>query len=169
MLDYEFTLRYQKIGSTLSDSCIDDALFEAGFNDALITRCGSDILEINFDRAVKGAVEVFESALKCANDVLNDDYKLIEVKPDYVGVTDIAEHYDVKRQYIQKIIGNNKIKLTPITVIGKTSIYRLADVFEDIDRQLISGLSVSLDMRALANFTRRINDKCRNAKSSGEQ
>lgn len=161
MTNYEFTLRYQKLGPTLPDNDVDDALFEAGCDDALITRCSSGILEINFDRSAKSAVEALESALQCADDVLSN-HRLIEVKPDYVGVTDIAEHYGVTRQYIQKIIGNNTLNVAPITVIGKTSVYRLTDVFRAIEGQSISGGSVSLEKQALVNLTRLINDKCRN-------
>jgi hypothetical protein len=103
MKDYEFALRYHVGSMDLTTDQIDDALFEAGCDDALVSHNGAGLIELDFTREAESVAEAVESAMECVKNALPNSV-LVEAKPDYVGVTDVAEYCKVSRQYSPEAI-----------------------------------------------------------------
>lgn len=156
MKDYEFALRYHVGSMDLTMDQIDDALFEAGCDDALVSHNGAGLIELDFTREAESVAEAVESAMECVKNALPNSV-LVEAKPDYVGVTDVAEYCKVSRQYIQKLLSTHVINLVPLTVVGKSSVYRLAPAIAEIKKREVPGLTLPPELEELSALTMKIN------------
>jgi len=125
-MGYNFTLKYQ-----LADGCESDALVErlgeAGCNDALVGVGQPGRLALEFVREAESAEAAVHSALTDVRRVI-PSAKLIEVAPDLVGLTDVAEIVGVSRQNMRKLMlaypGSFPVPIHD----GNVSIWHLADV-----------------------------------------
>ncbi|WP_420934023.1 hypothetical protein ACOJR9_16680 [Alteromonas sp. A081] len=82
---------------------------------------------------------------------------LVEVKPDYVGVSDIADYFNVSRQYVQKLIVSGKLVYPPITSVGDTSVYHLFPTLHALKATISS--SISDELKELAAIAMKVNIK----------
>ena len=101
MNKYEFTLTF-----SLSDTQDDperylDALYEAGCDDALVGTGQAGSIALEFVRKAESAAAAVNSAIASVKEAI-PDAELIEVKPDLVGLTDVAEILQCSRQNIRK-------------------------------------------------------------------
>lgn len=124
--EYTFTLKFKLPPETSKTDDIVDALYAQGCDDALIGTGMPGQIALEFVREAETADEAVTSALQ---DVLNTIPKaqLIEAEPDYVGLTDIAEHVSVSRQQMRKLYESNACFPAPAH-IGKSTLWNLVKV-----------------------------------------
>jgi len=153
-MEYVFTLRYQ-----LADDGSDPAewverLGNAGCDDALVGIGQPGRLALEFTReatdattAVLGALENVRSAVPSA--------KLIEVTPDLVGLTDVAEIIGVSRQNMRKLMLSHPGGFPVPVHEGNTSLWHLADVLMWLQER--GGYSLPAGMLDMARASMQVN------------
>ena len=128
-MDYDFTLKF-KLPDTNGDG---DALIEqlgaAGCDDALVGLGIPGRIALNFTRSAESAQAAILSALADVKKAI-PLAKLIEVGPDFVGLTDVAEMVGVSRQNIRKLMLANAATFPPAVHDGSTSIWHLALILQ---------------------------------------
>lgn len=103
-MEYEFELRFNLPANVSAD--IDELverLGEAGCDDALIGVGQPGRIALKFARQARSAKSAIISALEDVKSVI-PSAKLIEVGPDFVGLTDVAEMLGVSRQNMRKLM-----------------------------------------------------------------
>jgi predicted DNA-binding transcriptional regulator AlpA len=126
MCEYEFELLF-KLNSNEDMNDIIDRLYEAGCDDALIGSGKSGVIGLSFTREAVSAAEAFESAIKDVKKAI-PSASLMEAKPDYAGVSDIAETIGCSRQNILKIFASTE---APMPVhSGNTSLWHLSEALK---------------------------------------
>ena len=99
---FDFTLTFSllKYGSNPENYL--DALFEAGCDDAIVGTGIPGSIALNFSRSATSAEDAIQQA---AGDVRKaiPDAELTELKPDLVGISDIAALLECTRQNIRKM------------------------------------------------------------------
>ncbi|MCC5854094.1 MAG: hypothetical protein JJU10_00240 [Idiomarina sp.] len=130
MKTFEFSLRFDVASCGLELHELDDKLFSAGCDDALIRHNRQGEVLIEYERAATTALEALEQAKQ---EVISGvpGAVFLEAKPDYVSPTDIAMAYQITRQRVQKIIQTKGIGIHPLTNVGNTQVFRLAKVMEE--------------------------------------
>ena len=126
MNEYQYTLTF-----TLPDTQDDptqylDALFEAGCDDAVVGTGTPGMISLEFNRNADSAMNAVDSAIR---DVMKaiPGASLIEVKPDLVGLTDVAEILDCSRQNIRKyVVGYPNFPRPAVT--GKFQLWHLWEI-----------------------------------------
>lgn len=126
-MEYTFTLKYQLTG----DDCDPDALVErlggAGCDDALVGIGQPGRLALEFTREAVDAATAVRSALADVRRAV-PSARLIEMAPDLVGLTDVAELVGVSRQNMRKLMLAHRGGFPAPVHEGSTSIWHLADV-----------------------------------------
>ena len=128
-MEYDFTLKFK-----LPDTCSDtDQLVEllgaAGCDDAVIGSGMPGRIALNFIRTAESAHRAILSALSDVKRAL-PMARLIEVGPDFVGLSDVAELVGVSRQNIRKLMLNNAATFPPAVHDGSASIWHLALILQ---------------------------------------
>ena len=127
MEHYDFTLRFA-LGRSDADpgSCL-ERLASEGCDDALIGMgCGGRIA-LNFTRRASSAIDAVLSAVSDVKRAI-PDAKLIEVGPDLVGLTDIAQLLGFTRQNMRKLMLRNDADFPLPVHDGKPAIWHLSTV-----------------------------------------
>ncbi|MBG24329.1 MAG: hypothetical protein CMF22_12870 [Idiomarinaceae bacterium] len=132
MNKYQFALRFDVSECQLEQGQLDDLLFEAGFDDALVRHSRKGEVQIEFEREAENAFEAFTSARDQVLRVL-PKARILEAKPDYVGPTDIAKFYNVSRQRIQSLISEKQLGLHAVTCVGNTQVFRLVTFIDALE------------------------------------
>jgi hypothetical protein len=101
MNKYEFILTFSLPDVQEDPERYLDALYEAGCDDALIGTGQPGSIALEFVREAKSAAAAVNSAIANVKDAI-PGAELIEVKPDLVGLTDVAEILQCSRQNIRK-------------------------------------------------------------------
>jgi len=126
MREYEFELLF-KVNFNEEMNELIDRLYEAGCNDALIGIGKSGVIGLSFTREAVSAAEAFESAIKDVKKAI-PTASLIEAKPDFAGVSDIAATIGCSRQNVLKIFASNE---APIPVhSGNASLWHLSEALK---------------------------------------
>ena len=102
-MEYTFTLKYQLAADDRDADALVERLGEAGCDDALVGIGQPGRLALEFTREAADADEAVRSALadvRCAAPTA----RLIEVAPDLVGLTDVADIVGVSRQNMRKLM-----------------------------------------------------------------
>lgn len=123
-MEFTFTLMY--LLPTNHTDVLIERLAEEGCDDALVGVGQSGRLGLEFVREAANAREAVESALADVRRAL-PDAKLIEVTPDLVGLTDVAEVMGVSRQNMRKLVTNHPNFPVPVHE-GSSVIWHLAEV-----------------------------------------
>ena len=126
MREYEFELLF-KVNSSEEMNVLIDRLYEAGCDDALIGSGKSGVIGLSFTRESASAAEAFESAIKDVKKAI-PTASLMEAKPDFAGVTDIAETIGCSRQNVLKIFASTEAPM-PIHS-GNTSLWHLSEALK---------------------------------------
>ena len=161
MQEYEFTLRF-----TLPDSMEDpaihvDRLAKAGCDDALAGVGQSGRLALDFLRSSNSALEAIASALAQVKKAI-PGVSLVEVAPDFVGLTDVAEHLGVSRQYMRKLRVNNARDFPAAVHEGKTAIWHFYEVLLWLEKNKCYLVDDSLlDVAAAAMQLNLARERCR--------
>ena len=123
--DFTLTFALPKRGGSPEDFL--DALFDAGCDDALVGTGMPGSIALNFSRTAQSAENAIRQAV---SDVLKalPDAVLIELKPDLVGISDIAELLGCSRQNIRKLaMGGNSTFPSP-SVSGNVPLWHFYEV-----------------------------------------
>jgi len=151
MNEYEFTLKFSLPLSKESPEQYLEALGQA-CDDAIVGLGHTGRIALNFIRNEKNAVEAVLSAISDVKKAI-PGAKLIEVTPDLVGVTDIAEITGKSRQYIRKLMQQKDCP--PPVYEDKLALWHLQDIAE----WLIDKCDYAFDpsVRELAHITNLLN------------
>lgn len=126
-MEYTFTLEYQLADDDGDSRALVERLGEAGCDDAPIGTGQPGRLALELTREAVNAEVAVRSALA---DVLRAEpsANLIEVAPDLVGLTDVAEIVGVSRQNMHKLMLAHLGSFPAPMHEGSASIWHLADV-----------------------------------------
>ena len=104
-----------------------------------------------FTRAAENAIDAILSAIKDVKRAI-PDAKLIEATPDLVGLSDIAEILGYSRQYIRKLMLNNRASFPAPIHEGKAALWHLSRVFTWLQQEKRYSLDEPLFDVAKANM-----------------
>tara|TARA_R110000751_G_scaffold95381_4_gene186396 strand:+ start:23553 stop:24095 length:543 start_codon:yes stop_codon:yes gene_type:complete len=102
---------------------LSDAVFEAGYHDAIIGSGDPRLMAIELEVAGEDAETVILNAARSILKNLPEGTELREVRPDLVSLADVAERLEVRRQALQQ-------RTMPPAVAG--GLYRIAELAEVI-------------------------------------
>ncbi|MGO4703228.1 helix-turn-helix transcriptional regulator [Dyella sp. 2RAB6] len=126
-MEYLFTLKYQLADDDRDPDALVERLGEAGCDDALVGIGQPGRLALEFTREAHDAAAAVRSALADVRRAV-PSARLIEVAPDLVGLTDVAEIVGVSRQNMRKLMLANPGSFPAPVHEGSASIWHLADV-----------------------------------------
>lgn len=127
MKEYEFGLRFSlPQGQVCSDELI-ELLGDAGCDDALIGIGHAGRIALEFTREAECAYDAILSAIKDVKQAL-PAAELLEVTPDLVGVTDIADIVGRSRQNLRKLLISGVSRGPAPLHEGKWEVWHLAPV-----------------------------------------
>ncbi len=125
-MEFTFTLKYQLPTHDIDMDALIERLGEEGCEDALVGVGQPGRLGLTFTREAAGAQDAMESALVDVRRAV-PQARLIEVTPDLVGLTDVAEVMGVTRQNMRKLVVAYPSFPTPVHE-GSAAIWHLAEV-----------------------------------------
>ncbi len=126
-MEYTFTLKYQLADQDCDPTDLVERLGEAGCDDALVGIGQPGRLALEFTREAVDAETAVRSALMEMRSAV-PSAKLIEVAPDLVGLTDVADVVGVSRQNMRKLMVAHPGSFPAPVHEGSASIWHLADV-----------------------------------------
>lgn len=153
MREYELTLKFA-IPEALDASALEERLFEAGCDDALLGTGHRGRVALAFARAATSAAEALDSAMRDVQRAL-PQARLIEAEPDLVGVSDIAELFGFSRQNMRKLVHTHPESFPLPLHEGRTSLWHLADVLEWFEAE--QHRAVDPDLRDVARACMAVN------------
>jgi hypothetical protein len=127
MNDYLFLLTYRLPPDVEAGAAV-ERLGAAGCTDALIGIGIAGRLALEFDRTAASALDAITSAIKDVHNAL-PLAELIDVGPDLVGLSDIADFVGVSRQNIRKLMVGTPGSPLPIHE-GTTTLWPLVEVLD---------------------------------------
>lgn len=128
-MELEFGMKF-KIGQEGADPReLVERLADAGCDDAVIGTGKPGRIALEFAREARSAKEAIVSALRDVKRAI-PDAELIEVTPDFVGLTDVAELIGVSRQNMRKLMLSHPDTFPAPVHEGSTSVWHLADVLK---------------------------------------
>ncbi|MGH8036573.1 MAG: helix-turn-helix transcriptional regulator [Stenotrophomonas sp.] len=126
-MEYIFTLKYQLADTQGDPQALVERLGEEGCDDALVGVGLPGRLALEFTRVADSADSAVRSALADVARAV-PSATLIEVTPDLVGLTDVAELVGVSRQNMRQLMLAHAGSFPAPVHEGSTSIWHLADV-----------------------------------------
>ncbi|NKQ12738.1 helix-turn-helix transcriptional regulator [Pseudomonas sp. SST3] len=126
-MEYTFTLKYQLADDDRNPDALVERLGEAGCDDALVGIGQPGRLALEFTREAESADAAVRSALADVRRAV-PSARLIEVAPDLVGLTDVAELVGVSRQNMRKLMLANPGSFPAPVHEGSASVWHLVDV-----------------------------------------
>lgn len=152
-MEYTFTLKYQPADDDGSADALVERLGEAGCNDALVGIGQPGRLALEFTREAVSAESAVRSALTDVRSAV-PSARLIEVTPDLVGLTDVAEIVGVSRQNMRQLMLAHSGSFPAPVHEGSTSIWHLADVLAWL--QAKGGYSLARDVLEVATVALQV-------------
>ncbi|EAZ92733.1 helix-turn-helix transcriptional regulator [Crocosphaera chwakensis] len=160
MGEYEFTLKFELPDQNIDPEIYIDQLYEPGCDDALIGIGKKGYIALDFIRESETAYLVVSSAMEDVLKVI-PQANILEVAPDFVGITDIAKLLGCTRQNIQKLIPKDNAKCPHAVYRGSQSIWHLADILtwlvENKDYQIEESLIEIAQTTRHLNLAKQIN------------
>lgn len=126
-MEYTFTLKYQLAEADVDPQALVERLGEAGCDDALVGVGLPGRLALAFTRVADSAEIAVYSALADVHSAV-PTASLIEVTPDLVGLTDVAQIVGVSRQNMRKLMLAHSASFPAPMHEGSASLWHLADV-----------------------------------------
>lgn len=128
-MEYEFTLKFKLDPRDANHDELVERLGAAGCTDALVGLGVAGHLGLEFAREADSAEESILSALADVKAAI-PSAKLVEVGPDFVGLTDVADLVGVSRQAMRKLMVTHAETFPAPVHMGSTSVWHLALVLE---------------------------------------
>lgn len=153
-MEYTFTLKYQLADDDRDTEALVERLAEVGCDDALVGIGQPGRLALEFTREAPDASSAVRSALA---DVRRAAplAKLIEVAPDLVGLTDVADIVGMSRQNMRKLMLAYPGSFPAPVHEGSASIWHLADVLAWL--QAKGSYSLAKDVLDVARVALQVN------------
>jgi hypothetical protein len=152
--EYQFTLRFMLPSSDIVSDELVERLGDAGCDDALIGVGHAGRIALEFARGSESARAAILSAIRDVRSAL-PGAELIEVAPDIVGLTDVADFVGCSRQNMRKLlIASNTGAPAPIHE-GTPSLWHLAPVLDWLVCEKRYG--VASDLLELSEAAMRVN------------
>ena len=152
MSHYEFTLKFA-IPSDWDRSWLEARLFEGGCDDALMGTGQEGRLALSFSREAASACDAVTSAIRDVRNAVPAAV-LVEVAPDLVGVSDVADLFGFSRQNMRKLVQTHRDSFPLPLHEGRSALWHLADVLEWFARE---GRSVDPALREVAREAMHVN------------
>lgn len=127
MAVFEFTLKFSLPKTATDPEEYVQSLAEAGCDDALIGVGLPGRIALEFDREADSAFEAVSTAIEDVKSAI-EGAKLVEVSPDLVGLTDVADILKCSRQYMRKLMVSSGRSFPLPAHEGKASLWRLANL-----------------------------------------
>ena len=153
-MEYTFTLKYQLADDDRDPDALVERLGEAGCDDALVGIGQPGRLALEFTREADSADAAVRSALADVRSAV-PSARLIEVAPDLVGLTDVADIVGVSRQNMRKLMLAHPGSFPAPVHEGSASIWHLADVLAWL--QAKGGYSLDQGVLEVARVALRVN------------
>ncbi|MEF2117998.1 DNA-binding protein [Pseudomonas aeruginosa] len=153
-MEYTFTLKYQLADDGWNPDVLVERLGAAGCDDALVGIGQPGRLALEFIREAENADAAVRSALADVRSAV-PSARLIEVAPDLVGLTDVAEMVGVSRQNMRKLMLANPGSFPTPVHEGSASIWHLADVLTWL--QARGSYSLARDVLEVARVALQVN------------
>jgi predicted DNA-binding transcriptional regulator AlpA len=129
IVEFEFGMKF-KLGVQGTDSKeLVERLGEAGCDDAVIGIGQPGRITLEFTREGRSVREAIVSALRDVKQAI-PDAELIEVTPDFVGLTDVAELVGVSRQNMRKLMLAHPMTFPAPVHEGSASVWHLAHILQ---------------------------------------
>src|ERR1700728_1469574 len=148
MAEYEFTLKFKLPSADADVDALVERLGEAGCNDALVGVGVQGRIALDFTRNASSALEALSSAIKDVRKA-TPGAQLIEVGPDLVGLTDVAEMVSVTRQNMQKLMTTHFDFPSPVYT-GPIQLWHLGDLLSWLERRSYQISGTILEMASVA-------------------
>jgi len=126
MRDYSFTLRFRLPSGASDPEAHLPAILAAGCDDATVGIGRPGRLALMFTREARNARGAIGSAIRAIQRAI-PGIRLVEVGPDYVGISEIGEVLGISRQAARKMIEASDDFPDPLHE-GTSATYRLATV-----------------------------------------
>ena len=126
-MEFTFTLTYRLAPTDNNAEDLVERLAEVGCDDALVGIGHPGRIALEFVREAPTARDAMESALRDAQRAM-PTATLIEVSPDLVGITDVAEITGVTRQNIRKLLISRAATAPAPVHAGNPSLWHLTDM-----------------------------------------
>lgn len=152
-MDYEFTLTLKLAPDDSNMDELVERLGAAGCTDAMIGIGQAGQLALDFVREARSAEQAILSALKDVKKAI-PTAKLIEVGPDLVGLTDVAELLGVTRQNMRKLMVTHSAAFPVPVHSGSVSLWHLAPMLEFLRER---GYELAPGLAEVALASMRIN------------
>ena len=153
-MEYTFTLKYQLADDDRDLDALVERLGEVGCDDALVGIGQPGRLALEFTREATDAEEAVRSSLTDVRRAI-PSATLIEVAPDLVGLTDVAEIVGVSRQNMRKLMLAHPGSFPVPVHEGTASIWHLADVLTWL--QAKGSYSLTKDVLDVARAALQVN------------
>jgi predicted DNA-binding transcriptional regulator AlpA len=153
-MEYTFTLKYQLADDDCNPDALVERLGEVGCDDALVGIGQPGRLALEFTREAIDAGSAVRSALVDVRQAA-PSAMLIEVAPDLVGLTDVAEIVGVSRQNMRKLMLAHPGSFPVPVHEGSASIWHLADVLTWL--QAKGSYSLAKDVLDVARVALQVN------------
>ncbi|MFU3178760.1 helix-turn-helix transcriptional regulator [Pseudomonas aeruginosa] len=153
-MEYTFTLKYQLVDEDRDLDALVEHLGEAGCDDALVGIGQPGRLALEFTREADSADAAVRSALADVRSAV-PSARLIEVAPDLVGLTDVAEIVGVSRQNMRKLMLAHPGSFPAPVHEGSALIWHLADVLAWL--QAKGSYSLTRDVQEVARVALQVN------------
>jgi len=152
-MEYTFTLKYQLAEHDSDPDALVERLGAAGCDDALVGVGQPGRLALEFTREAGRAEDAMRSALADVKAAI-PSARLVEVSPDLVGLTDVAELVKVSRQAMRKLMLTHKATFPVPVHEGSASVWHLAEVLDwlrgrggyEIDAAVLEAAKVALEV-----------------------
>ena len=128
-MEYEFTLKFKLDTKDANHDELVARLGAAGCTDALVGLGVAGHLGLEFVREAGSAEEAILSAMADVKGAI-PSAKLVEVGPDFVGLTDVADLVGVSRQNMRKLMVTHAEDFPAPVHTGSSSVWHLALILE---------------------------------------
>jgi hypothetical protein len=163
-MEYAFTLHYQLPEHvTDAEACL-PLLANAGCDDAAVGIGVPGRIALEFAREAPSADDAVQSALAQLSRAI-PGARLLEVAPDYVGLTDAAALVRVTRQNLRQRMVVHSHRFPPPVHQGSTALWHLDDLIPWLRAE--GGYHVDPSVAAVAAVARRVNGVIEGERAGG--
>lgn len=128
-MEYEFTLKLKLAADDANADEVVERLGIAGCDDALVGIGRPGRIALQFTRNADSAEKAIIGALKDVKSAI-PEAKLLEVGPDFVGLTDVAELVGVTRQNMRKLMLTHTESFPIAVHEGNAALWHLAPILQ---------------------------------------
>lgn len=153
-MEYEFTLKLKLAADDANADEVVERLGMAGCDDALVGIGQPGRIALDFTRNAESAQTAIISALKDVKSAI-PEAKLIEVGPDFVGLTDVAELIGVTRQNMRKLMLTHTDSFPGAVHEGNTALWHLTHVLQWLNDR--DGYRIEQSLLDVAHIAMQIN------------